>query len=124
MTGRTRKSIDESQAYVSTMDVAELWEYFCKNDNFIFKDGSTLKGFMPNWIGEFYAYYQWYYDILSSEVIKKVPLDFLIKAYNGLHDLELNLAVKKLETEILFLFHNSIKAKQQRYLTGFIRKEN
>lgn len=50
---------------------------------------------MPNWIGEFYAYYQWYYDIPSSEVIKKVPLDFLIKAYNGLHDLELNLAVKK-----------------------------
>lgn len=44
---------------------------------------------------EFYAYYQWYYDIPSSEVIKKVPLDFLIKAYNGLHDLELNLAVKK-----------------------------
>ena len=95
MTGRTRKSIDEAQAYVSTMDVAELWEYFCKNDNFSFKDGSSLKGFMPNWIGEFYAYYQWYYDIPSSEVIKKVPLDFLVKAYSGLHDLELNLAVKK-----------------------------
>lgn len=95
MTGRTRKSIDEAQAYVSTMDAAELWEYFCKNDNFSFKEGSALKGFMPNWIGEFYAYYQWYYDIPSSEVIKKVPLDFLIKAYNGLHDLELNLAVKK-----------------------------
>lgn len=99
MTGRTRKSIDESQAYVSTMNVTELWEYFCKNDNFIFKDGSALKGFMPNWIGEFYAYYQWYYDIPSSEVIKKVPLDFLVKAYNGLHDLELNLAVKKVGNE-------------------------
>ena len=45
---------------------------------------------------EFYAYYQWYYNIPSSEVVKKVPVDFLVKAYGGLHDLELDLAVKKL----------------------------
>ena len=50
---------------------------------------------MPDWIGEFYAYYQWYYNLPSEEVIKKVPLDFLKKAYFGLHDLELDLAVKK-----------------------------
>lgn len=31
-----------------------------------------------------------------SEVIKKVPVEFLKKAYYGLHDLELELAVKKL----------------------------
>ena len=30
-----------------------------------------------------------------KEIIKKVPLDFLTKAYMGLHDLELDLAVKK-----------------------------
>ena len=50
---------------------------------------------MPDWIGEFYAYYQWYYNIPSREVIEKVPLKFLEKAYYGLHDLELELAVKK-----------------------------
>ena len=50
---------------------------------------------MPDWIGEFYAYYQWYYDIPSAEVINKIPYDFLSKAYCGLHDLELDLAVKK-----------------------------
>ena len=53
------------------------------------------KGFMPDWIGEFYAYYQWCYNIPSVEVLKKVPLDFLEKAYYGLHDLELELAVQK-----------------------------
>lgn len=31
----------------------------------------------------------------DPEVIKKVPLDFLKKAYYGLHDLELDLAVQK-----------------------------
>ena len=30
-----------------------------------------------------------------SEVVKKVPVTFLVKAYGGLHDLDLDLAVKK-----------------------------
>ena len=54
-----------------------------------------INTFLPDWIGEFYAYYQWYYNIPSSEVLKKVPLDFIKKAYYGLHDLELDLAVQK-----------------------------
>ena len=48
-----------------------------------------------SWIGEFYAYYQWYYNLPSAEVVKKIPVSFLKKAYTGLHDLELDLAVKK-----------------------------
>lgn len=95
MTGKTRKSIDEAKAYVNTMSASELWDYFCKIDGFKLQNGKAIEGFIPDWIGEFYAYYQWYYNIPSSEVIKKVPIDFLIKAYGGLHDLELELAVKK-----------------------------
>ena len=44
---------------------------------------------------EFYAYYQWFYNIPSAEVIDKVPLNFLKKAYFGLQDLDLDLAVQK-----------------------------
>lgn len=95
MTSRTRKSIDEGQAYVNTMSAKELWEYFCKTEKYMLKSGKSFEGFMPDWLGEFYAYYQWYFNIPSSEVIKKVPIDFLKKAYHGLHDLELDLAVKK-----------------------------
>ena len=59
-----------------------------------------MEGFMPDWLGEFYAYYQWYFNMPSAEVVKKVPIDFLMKAYYGLHDLDLDLAVKKVgETE-------------------------
>ena len=95
MVSKTRKSIDEAKAYVNTMTANELWDYFCKTENYALKSGNALVGFMPDWIGEFYAYYQWFYNMSSSEVIKKVPLDFLMKAYYGLHDLELDLAVKK-----------------------------
>lgn len=71
MMSKTRKSIDESQAYVNTMSAPELWDYFCKTEGFELKNGEAIEGFMPDWIGEFYAYYQWYYNIPSSEVIKK-----------------------------------------------------
>lgn len=95
MKSKTREYIDESQAYVNTMDARELWDYFIKNEKYVMKSGKCLEGFIPDWIGEFYAYYQWYYDMSSSEVISKIPVDFLKKAYYGLHDLDLELAVQK-----------------------------
>lgn len=95
MSSKTRKSIDEAKAYVNTMDAEELWKYFLENDGYVLKEGKALDGFMPDWIGEFYAYYQWYYNIPSVEVVVKIPVDFLMKAYYGLHDLELLLAVQK-----------------------------
>lgn len=95
MASRTRKSIDEAQAYVNTMDARELWAYFTRTENYHLKDGEAIGGFMPAWIGEFYAYYQWFYNLPSAELVKKIPVSFLKKAYAGLHDLELDLAVKK-----------------------------
>ena len=99
MQSKTRKSIDEAKAYVKTMSAKELWDYFTETENYVLKSGKSIDGFIPDWIGEFYAYYQWYYNIPSSEVLKKVPLDFLKKAYYGLHDLELDLAVQKVGEE-------------------------
>ena len=95
MLSKTRKCIDEGKAYVNTMDAKELLKYFTSTENYALKAGKAIEGFAPDWIGEFYAYYQWYYNIPSAEIIKKIPLDFLMKAYHGLHDLELDLAVKK-----------------------------
>ncbi len=95
MLSKTRKSIDEAQAYVCTMDARDLWSYFTDTEKYELKPGESLEGFMPDWIGEFYAYYQWYYNIPSAETVKKITIDFLMKAYHGLHDLDLELAVKK-----------------------------
>ena len=99
MASQTRKNIDQAKAYVNTMSARELWTYFTETEQYSLKPGKALEGFMPDWIGEFYAYYQWYYNIPSSEVVKKVPMGFLKKAYFGLHDLELDLAVKKVGGE-------------------------
>ena len=95
MRSKTRISIDKAKAYVNTMDAKELWNYFTETEEYMLKPGKSMEGFVPDWIGEFYAYYQWYFDIPSAEVVKKITVDFLKKAYYGLHDLELDLAVKK-----------------------------
>ncbi len=95
MSGETRKGIDEGKAYVNTMDFKSLLGYFNETEQYTMKPGKALEGFVADWMGEFYAYYQWYYNIPSAEIIKKIPVDFLLKAYYGLHDLELDLAVKK-----------------------------
>lgn len=95
MKSSTRKYVDEAQAFVCTMDAQALWEYFLHTDRYELKKGTAMGGFMPDWIGEFYAYYQWQYSIPSREVIKRVPIAYLKKAYAGLHDLELELAVRK-----------------------------
>lgn len=44
MTSKTRKYIDESQAYVNTMDAKELWDYFCKKDGYQLKSGKAIQG--------------------------------------------------------------------------------
>lgn len=108
MKSKTRKNIDESKAYVNTMNAKELWTYFTETENYSLKEGVSIDGFMPDWIGQFYAYYQWYYDIPSSEVLNSVPLHFLKQAYHGLHDLELDLAVKKVGNAAMNIvcFHN------------------
>ena len=68
MASKTRKYIDEAQAYVNTMDAEELWKYFTENEDYHMKPGNAMSGFMPDWIGEFYAYYQWYYDLNSADL--------------------------------------------------------
>lgn len=101
MRSKTRSYIDNGQAYVCTMSASGLWEYFCKTDGYQPVAGKMLGGFSADWIGQFYAYFQWYYNLSSSQVIELVPLDFIRAAYAGLHDLELDLAVQKVGEQVV-----------------------
>ena len=46
MISKTRKYIDEAQAYVNTMDEKELWKYFCDNEDYHMKSGKAMTGFV------------------------------------------------------------------------------
>lgn len=100
MRSLTRSYIDQAQPYVATKDAFELWEYFQKTDHFMPVQGKGIGGFIPNWIGQFYAYYQWYYNKTSARVLEEIPLCFLVAGYRGLHDLDLELAVRKVGGQV------------------------
>ena len=98
MTSKTRKAIDKSQAYVSTMDARDLLEYFADKEEYQMRECPAdviVEGFFPMWLGEFYAYYQWYYNISSAEVVQRLPVATMQRMYYGLRDLTLELAVQK-----------------------------
>ena len=95
MTGKTRKYLDRADAYLSNLNEKELFEYFCKLDDFSPKTGTSLRGFAPDWIGQFYAQSQWQKNIPSNRLVSILPPDFVKASYAGLHDLDLDLAVRK-----------------------------
>lgn len=95
MKSDTRKYVDEAQAYICTMDAEDLLDFFLRTDRYELKKGMALGGFVPDWIGEFYAYYQWQYNVPSRDIVEKIPPEYLKKAYAGLHDLDIELAVRK-----------------------------
>ena len=95
MTGKTRAYLDKADAYLSNLDKKELFDYFCKIDGFSPKKGVSLGGFAPDWIGQFYARSQWQKNISSKKLVSIFPPDFVRASYAGLHDLELDLAVRK-----------------------------
>lgn len=95
MNSRTRRLIDEGQSYISTMDAETLFNYFLENDKYELKRGEATGGFASNWIGQFYALFQWVYKMSSKDVVKLLPVAFMFEGYPGLHDLDLSLAVKK-----------------------------
>ena len=44
MASKTRKSIDEAKAYVNTMSAPELWDYFCKTEDFYAEGRQSHRG--------------------------------------------------------------------------------
>ena len=83
-----------------TKDAYELLEWFIQTEGFVPNTGEQIGGFIPNWIGQFYAYFQWYYSISSAELVEMLPAANLVRMYFGLHDLDLELAVTKIGTSM------------------------
>ena len=83
------------------MDAEDLFNYFLKNDKYEPRQGTAAGGFAPNWIGQFYALFQWIYKMSSKEVVKLFPVEFMFEAYPGLHDLDLQVAVYKVGEQVL-----------------------
>ena len=97
----TRRQLDEGHAYYLTKDAPHLKEAFLEESGYVPKAGVPMRGFAPNWIGQFYARYQWETGFPSAEAVGQVPLEWLVNAYPCLHDLDLYVAVQKVREGVL-----------------------
>ena len=100
MKSDTRRFIDKGDAYLATLGSRDLMDYYRAEDACETKPGPPLRGFIPNWIGQFYANYQWQTNGLSSDIVDRIPPDWLATAYSGLHDLDMRLAVEKVAAQV------------------------
>ena len=96
MHSSTRAQLDQGHAYYLTLDDEQLKRVFLEESGYRPKLGESLKGFMPNWIGRFYAYAQWFSNLSSVQLINRFPIEDLKVVYPGAHDLDLSVAVEKL----------------------------
>ena len=94
LNSRTRAEIDQGQAYVCTMEADDLLSRFL-SEGYSPSSGEAFRGFVPDWIGRFYALGQWMLNETSAGMAVRFPPSYLKNAYPGLHDLELDLAVRK-----------------------------
>lgn len=93
MKSRTRQYIDEGHPSALTRDVPELLEMTERQENIYPVPGEAMAGFMPDWIGEFYALFQWKYNVPSRTLVELIPVSLLEQRFGGLHDLDLEVAV-------------------------------
>lgn len=100
MRSKFREWMDEGHAYELTLEPEDMWKRMCNLDKYKPSKGDRLYGFMPDWIGQFYAKFQWYCGIKSKDVVDLIPVSFLKNSYNCLHDLDLQIAVEKVASQI------------------------
>lgn len=96
MTSRVRELIDIGSAYHCTLLGKEIYELLLEDSSFRVPKSKTEYGeYMLEWIGQFYSLCQWYSDLPSKIIIEKIPVDFVFKRYNTLHDMDISLAVER-----------------------------
>lgn len=83
--------------YKTAWEKPGIYREFHNDNVFVFgKDIiGALGGFFPIWLGEFYAYYQWYYKMPSAEVISKLPISKMKTLFWGLRDYPMEITMKK-----------------------------
>lgn len=91
-----RLDIDRGVTRYACSPGMELLRDFVREVNYVMPRGECHMDWdMAFWVGQFYCYSQWYWNIPSPELVKLIPPDLLGTMYPGLHDKALTLAVKE-----------------------------
>lgn len=104
MHSHTRRMLDTASPRFAAMPSLELIDWFIENEqNGEYIRGLEWGGFLPQWVGQIYARYQWKYNIASSDLINDLPLSEMERVFPALHQAGWNVAVEKIHDEVLGL---------------------
>lgn len=101
MRGNTRARIDDAAAVLSNMTASELQDVFLNQEGYVIRPGHPIDPLAADWIGQFYAYYQWRTGGRSRDIIARIPARVMCAAYPGLHDLDMRLAVERVAANVI-----------------------
>lgn len=74
---------------------------YIKERGLDYKTGDSWGGFLNVWVGQIYCYLVWYYNIPSKRIIQLVSLETIERVYPGTHDLDIDLAAKRIYDHII-----------------------
>ena len=89
MSSRLRERIDERHAVFCNHFYNELLEDLDKENINFNQKIEDVSPWMANWLGEFYAYMQCYFNVTSKDLLKMFPLNMVMGRYNALHDYDM-----------------------------------
>lgn len=91
-----RKDIDRGVTRYACAPGVELLEDFLQEEQYAWPEGVCRMDWdMAYWVGRFYSYSQWYWNIPSAELVELIPPALLGTVYPGLHDSALHVAVSE-----------------------------
>ncbi|MCL1883849.1 MAG: hypothetical protein FWF81_08895 [Defluviitaleaceae bacterium] len=102
MKSKIRSLLDHANPKFAAMPSPELIDYFIKEENGgKYKTGEEWGGFLPQWTGMIYSFYQWTYNISSYKLVEMLPLAEMERIFPTLHQAGWDVAIKKIHDEVL-----------------------
>jgi len=97
MRSNIRRLLDSANPKLAAKPAPELITAFINREcGGEYKRGEEWGGFLPQWVGEIYALYQWQYETPSAELIELLPLSDMERMYIPGHQMGWDAAVKKI----------------------------
>ena len=101
MRSHMRAMLDDGNPRYLNMPAPEMLLHFIEDecDN-TYQNGEEWWGMLPAWAGFAYSYYQWYYNVLSKDLIERITLEDMERCYGALHQCGWEAAIVKLHDNV------------------------
>ena len=102
MKSELRSEIDIAWPKAAALRALELRNRYIYKEGYVFKGEPDVRSLdMAEWIGRFYAYYQWYWNVKSARLVDWAPPEHLCLMYPGAHSQNMISVIKAVPPDTL-----------------------